>query len=321
LTKAEPEALNPAMPWEQTPMSSNCNRFLHYLDQHKLPLTAADVRSAGRGGAILALTSHAPSPGRHYPPVEDLILSIVHRSSRATVTRDVGLGSQTFKDAPSLMLITPARTASFWSFSGAPRVLHIALPWREIGNFHDIDERQAADNLRVLAGGPFEDAMVTAVAWRMWLAATRRGPAAELFMEHALRLLLSSLLMTATDRYHGQRTHAERLASWQVERVNDYMERRLSEGVRLADMARITGLSPYHFLRAFKGATGCTPHQWFTNKRIDRAKELMMESQRSLTSIAFELGFSSPGHFSSTFRRAAGVAPTDWRRNFTAQDL
>lgn len=302
-------------------MGSSCNRFLHYLDQHKLPLTSADVRCAGRSGAILALTSHAPSPGQHYPPVEDLILSIVHRSSHATVTRDIGLGSQTFKDTPSLMLITPARTASFWSFSGTPRILHIALPWSEMGNFHDIDERQAADHLRILAGAPFEDVMVTAVAWRLWLTATRRGPAADLFIEHALRLLLSSLLMTATDRHHGQHTQAERLTTWQVERVNDYMTKQLSEGVRLADMARITGLSPYHFLRAFKGATGLTPHQWFTHKRINKAKELMMESQRSLTSIALELGFSSPGHFSSTFRRAAGVAPTDWRRSFTAQDL
>lgn len=193
-------------------MDSDCSRFTHYLDQAKLPLTSADVRTAGRSGVILALASHAPSPGQYYPPVDDLILSIVHRSSHAAVTRDVGLGPQTFKDAPSRILVTPARTAHFWSFSGAPKVLHIAFPWREISNFLDIHEEHADAQLRALVGGPFDDAMISAVAWRLWLSSGRRGPAAELFIEHALHLLLASLLLKAVDKRQEAHTSAERLA-------------------------------------------------------------------------------------------------------------
>lgn len=295
-------------------MQPGRSRFTDYLNERTLPFTSVDVRPVG--GAVLALASHAPSPGLYYPPVEDFILSVVHRSSYAEVVRDVGLGRQTFKDAPSRILITPAYTPSFWSFAGTPKVLHIAFPWREVRSFFDANIAQADTALNMLARGPFEDPMLSAVAWRLWLASARRGPAAELFAEHALNALLATLLLRTADEGVPPRRRIERLAPWQVQRACDYMTSRLAEGVRLADLARLVGLSPYHFLRAFKGTTGLTPHQWFTVRRIERAKELMADSNQPLTMIAFALGFSSLGHFSSTFRRVAGLAPTDWRREF-----
>lgn len=296
-------------------MNLNHERFTSYLEERQLPFTAVDVRPVGGSGVVLALANHAPCPSQYYPPVRDFILSVVQCSSYDEVVRDVGFGRQTFKDAPSRILVTPANTPLFWSFAGTPRILHIAFPWQDVRSFFEAHGGHVDACLTVLARDPFEDSLLSAAAWRLWLASARREPAAELFGEHALNMLLAALLLRATDKGALEASRpAERLAPWQVQRACDYMVARLAEGVRLADLARLVGLSSCHFLRAFKGTTGLTPHQWFMGRRIERAKELMGDSARSLTEVAFAVGFSSLGHFSSTFRRVAGVAPTVWRR-------
>lgn len=299
-------------------MTASTERFTSYLEKRKLPCTAVDVRTVGSSGVILALAQHAPSPGCYYPPVGDLILSVVQCSSYDEVIRDVGFGRQTFKDAPSRILVTPADTPLYWSFAGTPQVLHVAFPWHEVRSFFEAHGGHVEACLTALARAPFEDPLLSVTAWRLWLASVCRERAAELFGEHALNLLLAALLLRATDRdaVPGSRS-TERMPPWQVRRVCDYMADRLTENVRLADLAALVGISSFHFVRAFKGATGHTPHQWFMARRIERAKELMADPGRSVTDIALAVGFSSLGHFSSTFRRVAGLAPAAWRREFT----
>jgi AraC family transcriptional regulator len=295
---------------------ASTERFTSYLEGRKLPCTAVEVRPVGDSGVVLALARHAPSPGCHYPPVGDVIVSVVQCSSYDEVVRDVGFGRQTFKDAPSRILVTPANTPLYWSFAGTPQVLHVAFPWRDVRSFFEANGGAAESCLTALARAPFEDPLLSVTAWRLWLATLWRDPAAELFGEYALNMLRAALLMRATNGTPAAQHSAERLVSWQVQRVCDYMAEHLADGVRLSDLASLVGLSPYHFLRAFKGTTGHTPHQWFMARRIERAKEMMGEPSRSLTDVALAVGFSSLGHFSSTFRRVAGLAPAMWRREF-----
>jgi AraC family transcriptional regulator len=298
-------------------MIARPERFTNYLDDRRLPYTAVDVRPVGDSGVVMALAQHAPSPGQCYPPVGDLILSVVQCSSYDEVVRDVGLGRQTFKDAPSRILVTPANTPLYWSFAGTPRVLHIAFPWHDVRAFFETHGGQVDACLTALAHEPFEDPLLSATAWRLWLAAASREPAADLFGEHAINMLLAALLMrgTGSDAVAGPRS-LERLTPAQVRRACDYMTDRLADSVRLIDLAALVGLSPFHFARAFKGTTGHTPHQWFMTRRVERAKELMADSARSITDVALAVGFSSLAHFSSTFRRITGLAPAAWRREF-----
>jgi methylphosphotriester-DNA--protein-cysteine methyltransferase len=72
-------------------------------------------------------------------------------------------------------------------------------------------------------------------------------------------------------------------------------------------------LSPFHFSRVFKQATGMSPLQFVTRERIARAQQLIRETSRSLIEIALEIGYTSPSHFAQVFRRVVGVTPTDFR--------
>ena len=79
-----------------------------------------------------------------------------------------------------------------------------------------------------------------------------------------------------------------RLAASQVRRTTDYVMAHLSEPVRLSALADLTGLSQWHFARAFKAATGLSPHRWQLNARIARAQELLLS--RSMSSRADRVG-------------------------------
>ncbi|MGY2051609.1 helix-turn-helix domain-containing protein [Methylobacterium sp. JK268] len=104
------------------------------------------------------------------------------------------------------------------------------------------------------------------------------------------------------------------LAPRQLARVTDHMRDRLADDLSLGELAAMAGLSRSQFCRAFRGSTGTTPHRWLTEARIQRAKELMSGTDLPLASIAHATGFADQSHFTTVFRRWAGLPPHAWRR-------
>ncbi len=87
-----------------------------------------------------------------------------------------------------------------------------------------------------------------------------------------------------------------------------YIQQHLADKITLADLARISGLSPPHFLRLFKKEKGLTPIQFITLSRIEAAKKLMLKGN-SVTETAHTVGFFDQSHFHRFFLRYAGVTP------------
>lgn len=75
--------------------------------------------------------------------------------------------------------------------------------------------------------------------------------------------------------------------------------------------------SRYHFIRLFKRVFKKTPHQYLTEKRIERAKELLASSRLSVTDVCFEVGFQSLGSFSTLFHKRVGLPPVIYRTNLS----
>jgi AraC family transcriptional regulator len=72
-------------------------------------------------------------------------------------------------------------------------------------------------------------------------------------------------------------------------------------------------MSPYHFARLFTQATGQSPHQFIMRCRIDAAKKMLSESQRSIADIAAEVGYKNQSYFSTRFAQLAGMPPVAFR--------
>ncbi|MDB6174136.1 MAG: putative AraC family transcriptional regulator [Chthoniobacteraceae bacterium] len=99
----------------------------------------------------------------------------------------------------------------------------------------------------------------------------------------------------------------------QLRKVEDHVREHLEEEISVEALAQLVKLSPFHFSREFKQATGMTPLQFVTRERITRAQQFIRETSRSLIDIALEVGYTSPSHFAKVFRRVTGVRPTEFR--------
>jgi AraC family transcriptional regulator len=104
------------------------------------------------------------------------------------------------------------------------------------------------------------------------------------------------------------------LATWQKNRVEQYVDEHLSERVSLSTMAALVQLSPFHFARAFKHSFGMPPHRFFMMRRIEEAKTLLARADASVTEIGMRLGFGQTSAFTAGFHKMTGMSPTQYRR-------
>ncbi len=93
-----------------------------------------------------------------------------------------------------------------------------------------------------------------------------------------------------------------------------WIEAHAHEAIDLDDAAAEAGLSAFHFLRLFRRVLGVTPHQYLVRSRLRRAARLLTEDRRSITEIAYEVGFADLSNFVRSFHRAAGVSPRRFRK-------
>ncbi len=131
------------------------------------------------------------------------------------------------------------------------------------------------------------------------------------YAESLVGSIVSGLLEIPED---DGRTANGRLTQAQINRLQARIEAEGDCRLTIAEMAETVGLSESWFANVFKQTTGKTPLQWQLGRRIDRAKQLLLESELSVAEIAVQLGFSDQAHLTKTFRQIAGDTPAAWRR-------
>jgi AraC-like DNA-binding protein len=96
-------------------------------------------------------------------------------------------------------------------------------------------------------------------------------------------------------------------------RARDAMDRAYAEPLDVRAVAAVAHLSEAHFSRSFRAAFGETPHRYLQRRRVERSMFLLRETDRRVTDVCFDVGFSSLGTFSRTFREIVGEAPSEYR--------
>jgi AraC family transcriptional regulator len=99
-----------------------------------------------------------------------------------------------------------------------------------------------------------------------------------------------------------------------VERIITHLKVHLEDPFDLEQVARLAGVSKFHCVRVFEETTGTTPHHFLACLRVQRAKQLLLNSESSITDICMQVGYSSLGSFSATFSGLVGVSPQQFRR-------
>jgi AraC-like DNA-binding protein len=96
-------------------------------------------------------------------------------------------------------------------------------------------------------------------------------------------------------------------------RARDAMDRAYAEPLDVRAVAAVAHVSEGHFIRTFRAVFGETPHRYLQRRRVERSMFLLRETDRSVTDVCLDVGFTSLGTFSRTFREIVGETPSDYR--------
>jgi AraC family transcriptional regulator len=99
-----------------------------------------------------------------------------------------------------------------------------------------------------------------------------------------------------------------------LDRVVTFVTACLGQPLGVREMAEVACMSPFHFSRVFKRATGHSPHHFLMWLRVERARGLLADTDMPLSEIAKSVGYRTQTHFTSVFRRMAGVSPGRYRK-------
>jgi len=134
------------------------------------------------------------------------------------------------------------------------------------------------------------------------------------YIVRATALLLAESVFREEDSGGKRGATRGRLAPWQAARVMRFIDTNLGEKIGPQDFAALTRLSTNHFAKAFRATTGEAPYAYLIRRRIERVKELMLETDLQLAIIALDCGFADQAHMTRHFTRLVGVSPGAWRR-------
>ena len=101
-----------------------------------------------------------------------------------------------------------------------------------------------------------------------------------------------------------------------LRRARDHADRHYADPLRLEELAAIAGISKYHFQRLFRATYGRSPATYLTERRIERAQDLLRATNLTVTEVCHAVGFSSLGSFSSRFRELVGETPSEFQRRY-----
>lgn len=142
------------------------------------------------------------------------------------------------------------------------------------------------------------------------------GLAGQLLTESLTNVLAVHLLRNYSGLMTQPKLEAGTLDGLMLKQLKDFIEENLAEDLTIARLATVAHVSPFHFAREFKAATGQAPHRYVIQQRIERAKLLLSVTRLSVSEVAYRVGFSNQSHFTAQFRKATGTTPKAYRDRF-----
>ncbi len=154
------------------------------------------------------------------------------------------------------------------------------------------------------------DPLIEQLMRALWREGMRDEPAGQVHVD-TLILALGGTLLARAGEVAGAAPPP--LDDRRLARAAEHVEAHLAAPLTLAEMAAVACLSPWHFNRAFRAATGLPPHRYVTARRVARAKTLL-RGPVPLTEVAVACGFASQSHFGEVFKAHTGATPGQWRK-------
>ncbi|MGB3240166.1 MAG: helix-turn-helix domain-containing protein [Geitlerinemataceae cyanobacterium] len=213
------------------------------------------------------------------------------------------------------MSITPANTPLFVRWEGNEHCLQIRLTTQFMQSVARETLEQDCDRLELMPEFQTRNPQIESISMMLLSELQQKASGSSLYIDSLTNILAVNLLRQhATIKAHCP-IYEGGLPQHQLLHILDYIDAHLAQDIKLADLARLLDMSQFHFSRLFKQSIGISPYQYLIQQRVERAKQLLKQTDRFITNIALECGFNSHSHLSKQFRQFTGMTPKAYRRN------
>jgi AraC family transcriptional regulator len=247
----------------------------------------------------------------NYPALDDHLI-VVHRNGPVVVRRNLCGNLIQRQVYPGGLFVLPARCDFGVELCGPLSTIHVYVRRSLVCEAAAELALGDSDRLEIVPRLGEHDRLIELTAHAAcelmraqvtgdWAAETlARALAVQLVCKHSTAMLSPPRIVQG-------------LPKARLDTVDAFIEANLGKRITLAEMARAASLSPIHFARQFKKATGLSPHQYLLGARVETAKRLL-RTDLSIAEVAFRCGFSHQEHLTRVFGRLVGVTPAAYRR-------
>jgi AraC family transcriptional regulator len=298
-------------------MKTTAHNSIHNPDHNPTDLTCLPLlssQSQGWGNILVEQFQHTAGECRtHYSDEHTICLSLAPRPVRFLQIK--GGKTHTSLYGKGDISITPAEMPFFARWDGEDHYMQIRIASRFIQQVAREALEMNPDRLELLPEFRTRDPQIEAIGM-MFLTELQQGNCgSRLYIESLANVLAVHLIRQYTATQPQPPIYEGGLAQRQLSQVLDYIHDHLEQDIKLADLAALLGMSQFHFSYLFKQAIGTSPYQYLLQQRVERAKLLLKEGDRSIMDIAFLCGFNSHSHLSKQFRQLTGMTPKAYRAN------
>ncbi len=209
--------------------------------------------------------------------------------------------------------ITPARVPFFARWDVEDHYLQIRIASRFIQSVARETIDMNPDQLELRLEFRTRDPQIESIGMLLLAELKQENLGGRLYIESLANVLAVHLLRQYAAPKLSLSIYEGGLPERQLLQVLEYINEHLNQDIKLADLAALLGISQFHFSHLFKQSIGTAPYQYLIQQRVERAKQLLKQTDRSIMDIAFLCGFNSHSHLSKQFRQLTGMTPKAYR--------
>ncbi|MGD1950065.1 MAG: helix-turn-helix transcriptional regulator [Leptolyngbyaceae cyanobacterium] len=205
------------------------------------------------------------------------------------------------------ILIVPAQMPHYARWDTEHRYLNLSLA--PTAFISAVQATGSLDKAELLPHFATADPLIHGIGLALKTELESNGLGGQLYTDSLCTALLNHLIRNYTAQKPVLAAQAGGLLSCRLRQVLEYIDAYLDHKLTLTDLAAIAQMSPSYFTQLFKESTGCTPHQYVIQQRVERARQLLVEGRLPIAEVALQVGFAHQSHLNRHFKRWLGVTP------------
>ncbi|MUG96592.1 helix-turn-helix domain-containing protein [Scytonema sp. UIC 10036] len=284
----------------------------HEIETTHFPI----LSSQSRGWENILVEQFQQPPGEatcHYSYEHTIYLSLSSRPIRLLQVHEGKTYAGLY--AKGDISITPAKIPCFARWDGDDYYLQIRIASRFIQSVAREALAMNSEPLELLSEFQIRDPQIESIGMMLLSELKQENLGGRLYVESLTNVLAVHLLRHYSGSKPRLAIYKGGLPERQLLQVLEYINEHLNQDIKLADLAQLLGISQFHFSHLFKRSLGIAPYQYLLQQRVERAKQLLKQTDQSIVDIALECGFNSHSHLSKQFRQLTGMTPKAYRTN------